>query len=25
VPFPPLPRAFTDAYLGIHFTFVQKE
>jgi TonB family protein len=24
-PFPPLPRAFTDAYLGIHFTFVQKE
>jgi TonB family protein len=24
-PFPPLPRAFTDAFLGIHFTFVQKE
>jgi len=24
-PFPPLPRAFTDEYLGIHFTFVQKE
>jgi colicin import membrane protein len=24
-PFPPLPKAFTDAYLGIHFTFVQKE
>jgi TonB family protein len=24
-PFPPLPRAFTDNYLGIHFTFVQKE
>jgi len=24
-PFPPLPRAFTDAYLGIHFTFIQKE
>lgn len=24
-PFPPLPRAFTDAYLGIHFTFVQKD
>jgi protein TonB len=24
-PFPPLPRAFTDDYLGIHFTFVQKE
>lgn len=25
VPFPPLPRAFTDNYLGIHFTFVQKD
>ncbi len=24
-PFPPLPRAFTDSYLGIHFTFVQKD
>ena len=24
-PFPPLPRAFTDNYLGIHFTFVQKD
>jgi TonB family protein len=24
-PFPPLPKAFTDTYLGIHFTFVQKE
>jgi TonB family protein len=24
-PFPPLPRAFADAYLGIHFTFVQKD
>jgi TolA protein len=24
-PFPPLPRAFTDAFLGIHFTFVQKD
>lgn len=24
-PFPPLPRAFPDQYLGIHFTFVQKE
>ncbi|HER43214.1 MAG TPA: TonB C-terminal domain-containing protein, partial [Candidatus Eisenbacteria bacterium] len=24
-PFPPLPRAFTDDYLGIHFTFVQKD
>jgi TonB family protein len=25
VPFPPLPRAFPNEYLGIHFTFVQKE
>ena len=25
VPFPPLPRAFTDEYLGIHFTFVQRD
>ncbi len=24
-PFPPLPKAFPDEYLGIHFTFVQKE
>lgn len=24
-PFPPLPKAFTEAFLGIHFTFVQKE
>lgn len=24
-PFPPLPRAFTDSFLGIHFTFVQKD
>jgi TonB family protein len=24
-PFPPLPRAFTESYLGIHFTFVQKD
>ncbi len=24
-PFPPLPRAFTENYLGIHFTFVQKD
>lgn len=24
-PFPPLPRAFPDQYLGIHFTFTQKE
>ncbi len=24
-PFPPLPRAFPDQYLGIHFTFVQKD
>lgn len=24
-PFPPLPRAFTDNYLGIHFTFAQKD
>ncbi len=24
-PFPPLPKAFTDSYLGIHFTFVQKD
>jgi TonB family protein len=24
-PFPPLPRAFSDAFLGIHFTFVQKD
>ena len=24
-PFPPLPRAFTEDYLGIHFTFVQKD
>ncbi|MDD3642334.1 MAG: TonB family protein [Candidatus Krumholzibacteria bacterium] len=23
-PFPPLPRAFGEAWLGIHFTFVQK-
>ncbi len=24
-PFPPLPRAFTDPWLGIHFTFIQKD
>jgi TonB family protein len=24
-PFPPLPRAFTENFLGIHFTFVQKD
>jgi TonB family protein len=24
-PFPPLPRAFVDEFLGIHFTFVQKD
>lgn len=24
-PFPPLPRGFPDDFLGIHFTFVQKE
>ena len=24
-PFPPLPRAFTDEFLGIHFTFVQRD
>ena len=24
-PFPPLPRAFSDEFLGIHFTFVQKD
>ena len=24
-PFPPLPKAFTDSFLGIHFTFIQKE
>jgi TonB family protein len=24
-PFPPLPRAFGEAWLGIHFTFVQKK
>lgn len=24
-PFPPLPRAFTEPFLGIHFTFVQKD
>lgn len=24
-PFPPLPRAFADEFLGIHFTFVQKD
>jgi TonB family protein len=24
-PFPPLPKAFNDAYLGIHFTFVQRD
>ena len=24
-PFPPLPRGFQDEFLGIHFTFVQKE
>jgi TonB family protein len=24
-PFPPLPKAFTDDYLGIHFTFVQRD
>jgi TolA protein len=24
-PFPPLPRAFNESYLGIHFTFVQKD
>ena len=25
VPFPPLPRGFQEDFLGIHFTFVQKE
>jgi len=25
VPFPPLPRAFSGSYLGIHFAFVQNE
>ncbi len=24
-PFPPLPRAFTESYLGIHFTFLQRD
>ena len=24
-PFPPLPRAFSDEFLGIHFTFAQKD
>lgn len=24
-PFPPLPRAFEDPWLGIHFTFIQKD
>lgn len=24
-PFPPLPRAFSEDFLGIHFTFVQKD
>jgi len=24
-PFPPLPRAFSDPYLGIHFTFLQRD
>ena len=24
-PFPPLPRAFSESYLGIHFTFLQKD
>ncbi|MBN2071870.1 MAG: TonB C-terminal domain-containing protein [Candidatus Krumholzibacteriota bacterium] len=24
-PFPPLPRAFTEPWLGIHFTFIQKD
>ena len=24
-PFPPLPKAFNDSFLGIHFTFVQKD
>ncbi|MBN1164874.1 MAG: TonB family protein [Candidatus Krumholzibacteriota bacterium] len=24
-PFPPLPRAFSDSWLGIHFTFLQKD
>ena len=24
-PFPPLPRAFSDEFLGIHFTFVQRD
>lgn len=24
-PFPPLPRAFSDSWLGVHFTFVQKD
>ena len=24
-PFPPLPRGFQDEFLGIHFTFVQKD
>jgi len=25
VPFPPLPKAFPNEYLGIHFTFVQRD
>lgn len=24
-PFPPLPRAFSESYLGIHFTFLQRD
>jgi TonB family protein len=24
-PFPPLPKAFTESFLGIHFTFLQKD
>lgn len=24
-PFPPLPKAFSDSWLGIHFTFVQRD
>ena len=24
-PFPPLPKAFSDSFLGIHFTFVQRD
>ena len=24
-PFPPLPKAFTEPWLGIHFTFIQKD